>query len=149
MTAKKKADAFVNFVLSSVGCASLTVGIFGAGKSALDFFISLHGPVLYGTNDDKTYSVLVYDKKTKETYYYNPYVEEWEEGCFSQYVKMKRNDTYQFYSSNGESELEKTPLNTEYTTEHYNDPLFAVYSAPICYIDAYIFTTLYGSTLRL
>lgn len=148
-TAKTHADSFFNFVISAVGCVSTTVALFGAGKSAFDLFVDLHGSVSSGTQSDLTYSLLVYDKKTKDTYYLNPYVNEWEEGCFSQYVSMKRNDTYQYYASNGESELIKTTLTKTYWTEHYYDPEFAVYSAPICFIDGYIFVDLYGETIRL
>ena len=149
VSAKNFADAFINFVISSVGCVSTTVGLFGAGKSAFDLFVAAKGNVSHGTQSDLTYSLLIYDKKTKDTYYYNPYVREWEEGCFSQYVSMKRNDTYQYYVANGESQLIQTALTEKYWTEHYYDPEFAVYSAPICYIDAFIFVNLYGTSIRL
>lgn len=146
--AKSHADSLINFTLSAVGCVSETVGIFGAGKSAYDLFADLFGSVKVGTQDDLTYSLLVYDKKTKDTFYYNPYIEEWEEGCFSYFVHMKRNDTYQFYGATGDSYLCKTDLSTKYTSEHYYDPDFAVLSAPICYIDAPIFIKLYGASFR-
>lgn len=61
---------------------------------------------------------------------------------------MKRNDTYQYYGATGDSYLCKTDLSTKYTSEHYNDPDFAVLSAPICYIDAPIFIKLYGASFR-
>lgn len=146
--AKSHADALINFTLSAAGCASVVVGLFGAGKSAYDLFVDLFGSVPAGTQDDLTYTLLVYDKKTKDTFYYNPYIEEWEEGCFSYFVQMKRNDTYQYYGANGNSYLWKTDLSTKYTSEHYYDPEFAVLSAPVCYIDAPISIELYGTSFR-
>lgn len=147
--AKNAAASLTNFVLSCVGCVSKTVTIFGLGVSAYDVYASIHGEVQYGSQGDKTYSLLVYDKKTKDTHYYDPYVQTWQEGCFSQYVKMKRNDTYQFYGATGKSELTKKTLSTTYWTEHYYDPLFAVQAAPVGFVDNYIFVNLYGTSCRL
>lgn len=148
-SAKNKADSFVNFTISCVGCVSQTIGIFGAGKSALDMFIAFNGPVSVGTSQDKTYTSLLYNKKTMQTDCYSDSVSMWEEGCLSRYASIYQNSTYQFYSSNGKDKLIQTNLSTTYISKHYADYQFAINNAPVCYIDPYIYVNLYGTRIQL
>lgn len=146
---KDFASALVDFVISCVGCASATVSLFGAGKSALSVFTAAYGQVTVGSQDDRINTNLIYDKTTKEIQYYNPISKTWDDGCFTRSVTFTRNDTYQFYSSNGNSLLKQTSLNKAFYSEHYYDYQFAVETSPVLYIDDYIYATLYGNKIRL
>ena len=147
--AKNEAAALKNFGLSCAGCIYKTVGIFGAGKSALDLYIAKYGAVSSGSATDKTYTTLLYNKYTKQTDCYNKAVSSWEEGCLSKSVYIYQNTTYQYYASNGKELFSQSPLSETYNSEHYTDVQFAINTAPVCYIDSDIYVTIYGKTVRL
>ena len=142
---KNVADSFINLVISSVGCVSDNVAIFGIGMSALDFFEAVYGPVERGTSDDKIQTALSYNKYTKQIDYYDPYIQEWGEGCLARYVKVYEVNGMQFYGDTGKTQHIQQSVNKEYTSQHYNDYQFAIDTAPVCYIDPVITTTLYGT----
>ena len=146
---KDKANSLFNAILSTVGVKSKTVSLFGAGKSALDVFIAVHGPVIVGTSDDKTWTMLDYNSHTKEIDYYNPIMACWEEGCLTRYAELTKNTTYQFYGSTGKSYTTEKTLSEVYTSEHYDDPQFAINTAPVLFIDGYIYTEFYDSKIKL
>lgn len=142
---KNIADSFMNLVISSVGCISDYVAVFGIGMSALDFFEDAFGPVERGTSADKLYLALSYKKYTKQIDYYDPYIQEWGEGCLTRYVQVYEMNGQQFYGDTGATQPIQLPLNEEFTSQHYNDYQFAINTAPVCYIDPVITTMLLGT----
>lgn len=148
-SASTVADSIVNFVISAVGVSILTVGIFGAGKSAFDMFKAIYGTDIVGTSNDIVQTNIIYNKTSKETLWYNPYSRIWEDGCMSFRVRITRADTYQYYASTGDSHLIKTTLNTWYYSENYNNLQSGMDYAGLMYVDSPIYLTLYNYRVKL
>lgn len=117
---KDAASGFSSFILSTASMVSKTVSAFSYGMSALDLFESIFGKVTYGSNTDRMYTLVLYDKLEKQTDM--QFGNEWQStGCISYKITLKRNDTYQLYESSGESYLCKQTLSTDYVSENYNN----------------------------
>lgn len=147
--AKDIANAFINFIISAIGVGSTSVSAFGAGLSALDVYQAAYGTVSYGSHADYTNTLVVYDKIEKQTDM--EFAGSWHDpGCISYKVWLDRNDTYQFYSSSGNSHLSKTPINFTYYSESFQSAAARVlYNFPTTYYDDAIRFRIYSTTVVL
>lgn len=141
--AKDTASSIFNFIISSAGVTSKTISLFGWGVSALSAYESIFGSVNYGTQSDKIYINIPYDKITKRTEVYMG--GNWNPGCTTYKAWLDRSDTYQYYSSTGKSKYFEKSLNLEYFSEHYNSAAAtAIANAPMQHYDPGIRVKIYG-----
>ncbi len=122
VSVKTIADTFIDFSVTAAGVVSKCVAFpaYGILTSALDVYQAIKGPVAYGSNSDRMYTNVIYDKILKSTQVYD--YGGWNVGCISEKVWINRHDTYQFYSSTGESYLNQFSINQVYYTDKYLNP---------------------------
>lgn len=121
VTAKEKAQAFVNVVLSAVGTKNVPVSLFGVGKSLYDLYVLNQGPVAQSKSGDYTSACAIYDRIEKVSQNYIQATGKYVSAKTSHKVWINRVDTYQFYSSTGKSDSSQVSVNKEKYSQYWDN----------------------------
>jgi len=151
------AKTFTDFVLSIPGVVvdeivEHVISAFGLFESAYDLYVAICGPVVYGSSGDRLYTSLIYDRIVKYTYVQDPVFGDYPEpSCVAHKVWLNRHDTYQYYSSTGESHLAKESINMEFYTPNFRNPAPAAIENGFgsCQVDFPFQVTIHGTRVIL